>query len=574
MEHSDSVNVSSLNLVADELVLTIEQAAGQLEEFSTTPANSEPLDTCIELIEQIRGTLRLIQLHGADLLAEEILIVTKELKSPTDESAPPQEQTLGVLSSAFFILPRYLEYTQQTRRGMPILLIPHINELRQHRKAALLPESHFFSVDPSTPFQSPRKTIALPDDEFQPLMRRLRHMYQVGLLNTLQGKQPRSALGIMQRGLERLEIITGQRAMAKLWWLAAGALEALRTDDMELSKSRKMLLTMIDRQIKPILDKGAQALENQPPPALVTQLVFLVALGRKRSNRGEQILSTFGVQALAYGDRELRQESEALKGPSANTVSSVAAVLKDELRHTKEMLENASEAATTTEQDYNELIGTLTKVSDILSVMGLTSASTTLKEEVSKIEAWRDGGTEAETADLLELADALLYVESTVSGLENLNLSDEKLSHANNLARQEVIASSQLREAELIVIKEAEAGLALVKRALSSFAESNFDPGHIKNVGSTLNALRGGMIILNLPRAAAVATACVAFIEDTLINNDQPIALQQLLETFADAIIGVEYYLDALRHDRDSDDSVLEIAEESLQALGHGVQTR
>ena len=79
------------------------------------------------------------------------------------------------------------------------------------------------------------------------------------------------------------------------------------------------------------------------------------------------------------------------------------------------------------------------------------------------------------------------------------------------------------------------------------------------------------MIMLKLTRAAAVVVACVEFIEETLRVNDQPVAIQQLLVTFAVAVIGLEYYLDAVKSDRNSDDSVLAIAEESLQALGHRV---
>jgi len=43
------------------------------------------------------------------------------------------------------------------------------------------------------------------------------------------------------------------------------------------------------------------------------------------------------------------------------------------------------------------------------------------------------------------------------------------------------------------------------------------------------------------------------------------------LETFADAIISLEYYLDALKLNKNADTSVLQIGEESLQALGYPV---
>ncbi len=550
------------------MVATIEQSAAKLEQFVSDPQNSELLSSCIEGIEQISGTLKLIQLHGAVMLAEEILAAAQSIADNSDQVS---EETLSVLTGSFFILPRYLEYTQQTRRGMPALLIPYINELRQMRKQSLIPECEFFSADTSYSFRPKASATAIEADDLSALIRRLRHMFQVGLLNTLQGKQTRSALGIMQRALERLEIISGDRPKTKLWWVSSAAIEVLRTNNMELSKARKMVLTMLDRQIKGLLTKGIQGFDEQAPDQLIKQLLFILALAHKPSDKAKTILNAFAVNPLGYSDQELRSEREALKGPSINTVSSVAAVITDEIRAIKEILENASQATDRGLSEYTELSAHLEKVADILAVVGLVSASNTLKEEIERINGWSNSGEPADAKDLIDVADSLLYVESTVSGLETLNLSDEKLSQANSLARKEVIASSQLAEAENVVLTESEAGLALVKRALNSFAESNYDHGHIRNVGATLNAIRGGMSLLNLKRAAAVVAACVEFIDETLLVNDQPVAIQQLLETFADAVIGLEYYLDAVKHDRNSDDSVLSIAEESLQALGHRV---
>lgn len=568
MAQNESVNITSLNLVNDELVATIEHAATKLEQFVANTNDGEILQASIEAIEQIRGTLRLIQLYGADMLADEILSVAQTITLGEEQGV---DQVLSTLTGAFFILPRYLEYTQQTRRNMPVLLIPYINELRQLTKKPPIPECYFFKVDLTGSYKPKSAGSAVSIDDWPALIRRLRHMFQVGLLNVLQGKQVQSALGIMQRSLERLEIITGERASAKLWFLGAAALEVIRTNHMELNKSRKLVLTTLDRQIKALQEKGIQAFEAQPSDMLMTQLLFVVALAPKPTERSRLAMSTFAVAPLGYSDNDIRNEREALKGPSINTVASVAAVLKDEIRDIKEILENSSQATDKGLENYGELAGHVIKVAEILSVIGLVTAGSALKEDAAKITGWQEQNTPASAEQLIEIADSLLYVESTISSMGTLNLTSEKLAQANELARKDIIASSQLAEAELLVIQEAESGLALVKRALSAFAESNYDYGHIKNVGATLTSVRGGMIVLNLPRAAAVVASCVEFINESLLGSDKVVATQQLLETFADAVIGLEYYLDEVRDNRAADDSILAIAEESLQALGFPV---
>ena len=56
---------------------------------------------------------------------------------------------------------------------------------------------------------------------------------------------------------------------------------------------------------------------------------------------------------------------------------------------------------------------------------------------------------------------------------------------------------------------------------------------------------------------------------EVLLDDDMPAAIQHIMDTFADAIISLEYYLDSLKIDKKSDTEVLRVAEESLEALGY-----
>lgn len=565
---SKSVNLSSLKLVRDELLATIEDSASKLEQFVADRDNADLLQGCIDGIKQISGTLAVVQLRGADLLAQEILALAQEITTGQSSQA---DELISTLTASFFILPRYLEYVQQTKRNMPVLLIPAINEMRQVRKAPLLPESHFFEASLDLP-RTNAGSASLMNEDITALARRLRHMYQVGLLSVLQGKQVKPSLGMMQRALERLDIVAGARPLGKLWHLGAAALGCLSQRAMELSKPRKMLLSALDRALKQMQQQGARAMEQMPDAQLLKELLYVVAVSGTDDPKALALLKACQVAPLGYTDSELRREREALRGPSANTISSMAAVLKDEINSVKDVLERASQAGNLSPEEGRELLDNLDKIAEILSVVGLVAASNTLKTEIVRVNQWLETGEKPDTAELLSIADALLYVESTVSGLGNLNLSDEQLARINSGSRADIIASNQLAEAESLVFQEAEAGLALIKRALSSFSESGFDRAHIKNVTTTLATIRGGMGVIGLKRAAAVTTACHNFVAESLLSNEHPEMLQQMLETFADAVIGLEYYLDAAKSDKQTDDNVLQIAEESLEALGYPVQ--
>ena len=127
---SNNINLSSLKLVRDELLTTIEASAAKLEQFVADRDNGDLLQGCIDGIKQISGTLSVVQLKGADLLAQEILALAQEITTGVNSEA---DDYISTLTSSFFILPRYLEYVQQTKRNLPVLLVPAINEMRQVR---------------------------------------------------------------------------------------------------------------------------------------------------------------------------------------------------------------------------------------------------------------------------------------------------------------------------------------------------------------------------------------------------------------------------------------------------------
>jgi hypothetical protein len=408
-------------------------------------------------------------------------------------------------------------------------------------------------------------------EELPGLVRRLRHMYQTGLLKLLQGAQIRPSLGIMARALERLEGVTAGSQISNLWWLGGAVLNAMSEQRLQLTKGRKLLFSALDREIKRLQFEGKAAIARAPDKALIKELIYLIALSRADNDKARNIVMAYGVKPLGYSEAELSREMEFLKGPSANTLNSMAAVLSDELRSTKNILERAAQGGPELLNESPEFLETLKKVAEILAVVGLVSPSNSLKQEIVRITHWQQTKAAISPEELLGVADTLLYVESAISGLGKINLSDEKLAHINALSRDDVMANSQIAEAEGLVIEEAESGLAMVKRALSAFIESNYDKGHINNIVGTLDTVRGGMFVLGLPRAAKVVAACLEFIEESLLQGEQQAAVQHMLETFADAIISLEYYLDSIKLDKNADTSVLQIAEESLEALGYKV---
>lgn len=575
MTSVDTVNLQSLNMVRNELVATIEAAAGDLEKFVESGQEDGPsLQLCIDGVKQIVGTLTLIQLPEAALLSEELFSVTNEI-SPGNNGAR-FESKLEVISSTFFVLSRYLEYVQQVEKRTPVLLIPHINALRKLKQEPPYPECHFSDVRLENDLRLPSVDPVVVTDkkELRVYIRRARHMYQVGLLGFVREQQLANSTALMRRALVKLWRVSGNdKSLTLLWWLAEVTLEAFAARSMSALETRKFLFMRLDRIIKQYEQAGEAALSVNPPRGLLKELLYLVALSGYESDDIQLIMKTYQLQRVSYTDEELTREHNMLYGPSVHTVHSLVKGLQDEIVSIKRILENTSQSSMQQIDDIDAFVDTLSKIAEIMNLVGLVSASATLKEKLEMVKLWTIAKGRIDSDEMDDVANTLLFVESAVQGLEHSKLSQEDFDRANNLAQKQTIAFNELATAKRIALEESEAGIALAKRAISSFAESGFDIDHIRNIAKTLTSVRGAMSIMNNNRARLVLERSVLFVQEVLLGQDPPAALQELLETFADVIIAMEYYLDTADIHCKLDETVLQVAEDGLEALGYGVMS-
>ena len=570
LSNKQAINMTSLNLIQSELMVTIDTAATHLETFISERDNSKALEDCINALQQIRGSLDLVQLHGACELAGEILATATAI---TGDEDPKLDNKLAALTKGFFVLRCYFEYTQQHEMGMPVLLIAYINDIRLTTKQAIMPEFYFEPdcLDYSLP-PSERATETPQIETILSMVRRFRHMYQVGLLGFVRETQTEQSLKMMHRAIQKIAKLSKGTKSETLWWLAVNSIYAFTQSTMQGNVCRKRLFSQLDRCLKEIEKTGVQAFDSPVPKPLIKELVYYIALANIDNSDLQKIVSLYGVETLGYNEDDFQRESIAMTGPSADTVQSVADVLRIELATVKESIEQP-EYEEGKEAYYESVISRIQKIKEILSVVGLTSAADTLDHPLSSLQNCKENQSELASEDADALADAFLYVESVLNSLHKRNFSGEKLSEINRLTQTEMISANHLQDAQLVVIEQAEMGLTKIKQALTAYSDSNYDNMHINEVSAILDELRGGMIVLSLPRAAAIIASCSEFVEKTLLSSSETAPLEQMLETFADALICVEYYLDCMKVDKHVSADTLAVAEESLAALGHKVSS-
>lgn len=549
---------TSLNLVRDELFATIEEAELSLEQFIADRNNGSLLQQAVESLHQVRGTLNLIELAGGELLAQEVLDQATDIPAGAGEERDVQ---LSALSNALHVLRRYLENVEANRQEMPELLLPAINDLRLAGGQPALPESFFFSVrlDHARPESaSPSFDSAERDRQG----RLLRHMYQVGLLGFIREQNPQASLKLMGRALGRLDSLFANESRARLCWVGAAAVEAQVEGQLLARKSRKQLFSRFDRELKQMLGNE----QYDAPRNLLKELLYLVALADSRGPQASAVREVFGLTPLPFTDHLLEEEYQRLAGPGQAVMRSLSSAIREELASVKDMLD-LIERGTLQSESLNTLHAQLGKLSKTLGMVGLSSAGNSLSAQLHTVAAWCEGH-EAQPAELHKLADAVLYVEGMVASLERGERSDARPAPVQPGDEADSFEQHQLKEARIVVVDEAQAGLALAKRAITAYLESGGDRMHLANVPFSLQAVRGGLWFLNQNRAAQLVGACADYIQKHMLDASQ-MPSEQMLETLADALSSLEYYLEAGAVMRpETKPSVLDLAAESVRALG------
>ena len=560
----EPINLNSLAMVRDELDATMQRAASEFEAFLADTHNSSAIENCRSDIVQVAGTLRLIQCAGAAALADEMAATTAEIAA----AAPAASEALaGALTHAFFALPRYIEFIASRKILNPYLVLAYLNELRVARRQPMLPEYHFDSVPLSlTPVMPLIGSDAAPN---MGALARLRQMYQVGLLAILRQKNETLNLQLIARAAARFAAQTPAASGQGFWQLAAALTDALANGGLSLNLNRKRTLGTIERLMARYLKGGEEALVAGLDNSLRKEIVYLLALSSYREGLVAPVVAAFRIPALSPNDKELTGYRDAMRGPGLEAIDSVVKVLKEELRNAKDILEIASQNQGISADEVAPLRETLNRVADTLRMVNLRAPADILRSQLQMVESWAGQRDGVPADQFLAVADTLLFIESSLSSLYRHELTAGDLEQVTDAMRKQIIAESQLAEAAHIVIDECQNGIALSKRAITAYTESNFDPAHIANVATTLNAVRGGVQILGYRRAASILKGCIAFID--LISHERQASTpqrQQLLETLADALISMEYYLIELAAGRAPDDRILAVAEESLAALG------
>ncbi len=551
-----------LQWIGTELTTSLRDARAALERFVDSPADRQPLAEVAAELHKVHGALRVVEVHGAAQLAEEMVHVASAL---FEESIKDSREGLDALSRAMVQMPAYLERVQAGGRDIPLVLLPLLNDLRAVRGSPLLSENTLFILNLDT--SGGNGTAANPSgDDIVAVAKKLRPRYQAGMLGWLRGESSDSNLATMGVVAESLQQAAGIDAVYRLFWVAAALTEALREDGLDSSVSIKRLLGQVDRQIKQLIDHGETSFAANPPSQLINNLLYYAARANSAGERITAVKRAFSLSDVLPGADQLEAARSDLAAPSANLMQTVGEAIRQDLGHVKDVLDIYVRTGQDELDDLAAQDETLKRIADTLAMLGLGELRASVLAERERFGKWVNGEIAINEDEMMASASVLLAIEDSLDHElielirpEPVSIDDDATDDSQSLRE------SDFRTVVRAVVRECLVNLSRVKESISQFAGSQTMA--LDNVPSLLRAINAGLLMLGKSRAVNVIDRIADYTRDTLRGSEAADIDAEHLDRFADAMVSVEYYLEALHKERPDPWYMLENADACMDLL-------
>jgi chemosensory pili system protein ChpA (sensor histidine kinase/response regulator) len=561
----------TLQSVAREIGTALGEGRIALEQHVEQPENVAMLERCRFELHLVQGALRVLEIYGAALLAEEMEQVTGYLIGLRDERKN-QDEALDALMRAMVQLPGYLERVLAGGRDLALVLLPLLNDLRAVRGSALLSEGTLLLLNLKSDRQAEPAAPAPGEPPLSPSQwaRRLRSHFQTGLIGWIRGERMEQNLEILTAVASRLEQVATHQSVFQLWWVVGALIEALRENGIEGSISVKRLLGLADREMKRLFDMGEKRYTQNPPVELLNNLLYYIARATSSGPRVAAVRASFRLAELLPVDESIEEERENLSAPSIKLMHTVAAAIREDLSKVKDVLDIFVRRGGGQPEELAPQVGLLRKIGDTLGVLGLGELRSRVQEATRRLEAIAVGRQEADESALVQVAAGLINVEDHLDDqLVGLILPRQQPAEGAEAEPQD----QDFRQVQSAVLRECVVNLARIKEYVTQNVGGTLDAAGFDSWPELMRGIKAGLLMLSKTRAVDIIDDITQHLKRVMQPGSTTLA-PDYLERLADAIVSLEYYIETLQAGRSDPWYMLDNARACLDALARAPAER
>ena len=292
-------------------------------------------------------------------------------------------------------------------------------------------------------------------------------------------------------------------------------------------------------------------------------IVLLPLLNELRNARGVEALAQEALPSLLVEptEAELEHARGSLAGRNRALLDTVAAALKEDLLRVKDALDLQLRAGLTDVAGLQPQADALERIGETLGMVGLDAARGVVLEQRRVVRDIATGVRPPSEDALLEVAGALIQIDHSL---------DDQVSRLGQGPAEggEDQLALESRKVMGALSREAAANFTEVRNAFVAFVETNWDHASLDPVPRLLAEVAGAMRILQLPEPAGYLEALRRYSQAELLEKRQVPGGREL-DTLAEALAGMEYYLESLRDPLGQRLDLLDRARASIEGLGY-----
>ena len=291
-------------------------------------------------------------------------------------------------------------------------------------------------------------------------------------------------------------------------------------------------------------------------------IVLLPLINELRAARGVPALGQEALPRLldAPTEAELEHARGSLAGRNRALLDTVSTAIKEDLLKVKDALDLHLRGSRDNVQELQAQAEALDRIGDTLGMLGLDSARGVVQEQRRIVHDIASGVRPPAESDLLEVAGALLYIDHSLDDQVAQLGSGSAEGDAGGLLAQES------RKVMGALTRAAVTNFAEVRNAFVAFVETDWSHSALEAVPRLLAEVSGAMRMLERPEPAAYLEALRRYSQVELIDRAQVPGGRQL-DTLADALSSMEYFLETLHDPHGQRLDLLEKTRVSLEAL-------
>jgi chemosensory pili system protein ChpA (sensor histidine kinase/response regulator) len=548
---ADNRQYTALEWVVKEINETLQESQRVLESYASDPQDVTQLRFCQTLIHQVYGSLRMVGFHGAAMLAEEIEELSQAL---LDNKITKPNEGLEVLMRAILQLPHYLEKIQGTKRDYPAIVLSLLNDIRSVRGVNLLSESTLFTPNMSHAHVVMGTALPITRDhkQFKLLIGKLRKMYQYAAAGVANQVDVDENYDYLLKVSDRLRKLLAGTKRYQIWHIAYAAVDGLSKQCIESTAGTRNLLRELDTEIKELQQGGTEALNEFSNETVIKNLLYYISAAEPSTPAIDTIKSWYELdQMLPLA--QVTNEQDDLLGIDSGTLNAVATAIREEFYEIKLKLDLCLQGDDCDENLLAVKTG-MQRVNDTLAILGVGELRRMVSDSVVAIDLLRHQNGSLTNDQLMSFAHQLVNIESSL---------DSSLSIAGKGSAN----TYHLDEAQQAVLEECRNGLEKCKDAIVDYIATQWDIEQLRLVPQYMRGVRGNLAVLSLTKASDVLSCCILYIESQLIDQGVKPQWQQL-DSLADVIASVDYYIEFMSAARENDESILDKAISGLALIG------